>query len=289
MKRLNLMLHCGANHVERQEVLDTPTPAPTKTWHPIPHSRLINLMTERLPSYGMEVVQEAHGMFKGGDRYFGMFQVAPKREPVKSWGGALARAGGDGASLTDDRDFGLVFGLRNSHDKTFPAGLCLGSGVFVCDNLSFSAEIVIGRRHTRFINRDLPQLVSTAFGKLMQARIDQTKRLDTYKQTELTDTQAHDLIVQGLRAEAINTTRLPKVVEQWHTPAHPEFKEKTAWRLFNAFTEVYKDTSLVELPKRSTRLHGLLDSACGLQTEASAKTDLAGAFAENEDVTIAIR
>ena len=288
MRKLNLMLHAGANAVEREQVEQVETPDSTDTWHPIPHRSLIDMLTERVGDHGMEVVQEAHGMFRGGDRYFGMFQVAPKREPVLNWTSALARAGGDGASLTDD--FGLVFGLRNSHDKSFPAGLCLGSGVFVCDNLAFSAEIVIGRRHTKYIMRDLPLLVSTAVGKLMQARVDQAKRLETYKQTELTDMQAHDLIVKGLRDGAINTTRLPKVVEQWHTPAHPEFAEsRTAWRLFNAFTEVYKDTSVVELPKRSTRLHGLLDTACGLTTEASAKTDLRSAFAENEDVTVAIR
>jgi hypothetical protein len=33
-----------------------------------------------------------------------------------------------------------VLGLRNSHDKRFPAGLVGGSAVFVCDNLAFSGE-----------------------------------------------------------------------------------------------------------------------------------------------------
>ena len=37
-------------------------------------------------------------------------------------------------------DYSLVLGLRNSHDKTFPASLALGSQVLVCDNLSFFGE-----------------------------------------------------------------------------------------------------------------------------------------------------
>jgi hypothetical protein len=266
--RLNLMLHAGASAVAREQVEECATPDATDTWHPIAHSKLVNMLVDRLPDYNMEVVQEAHGLYKDGSRYFGMFQVA----------------GSDGASESGD-DFGLVFGLRNSHDKTFPAGLCLGSGVFVCDNLSFSAEIVIGRRHTRHIMRDLPNLVTMAVGKLVQARIDQKRRLDIYKETEITDTQAHDLIIQGMRTKAINTTRVPKVVEQWHNPNHPEFAEgKNVWRLLNGFTEVYKETSLTELPNRTTRLHGILDAACGLTTSDSMKSDLRSAFGDQATV-----
>ena len=265
MAKLNLMLHCGAAAAERQQVLDVKTPDATDTWHPIGHKALIGMLSSRLPNYGLEIVQEAHGLYKDGARYFGMFQVKQ-------------------ADQVDD-DFGLVFGLRNSHDKTFPAGLCLGSGVFVCDNLAFSAEIVIGRRHTKHIMRDLPNLVSQAVGKLVQARVDQANRLDAYKQTELTDTQAQSLIVDAFRAGAINTTRIPKVVNQWYDPAHPEFKDRTAWSLFNGFTEVYKESSLVQLPNRTTALHGVLDAACGLVTDV--KSDLQSAFADDTDVVIA--
>lgn len=254
-KPLNLMLHCGAAAVDRQAVEDSPTPKGTDKWHPIPHKSLINLLEMRLPEYGMQVVEQAHGLYKDGMRYFGMFQV-------------------DAINETDepDKDFSMVFGLRNSHDKSFAAGLCLGSGVFVCDNLAFSAEIVLGRRHTRYIMQDLPRIVATALGKLFQARIDQERRLDVYKETELTDDQAAHFLMKALESKAINTTRLPKVWEQWKNPNHPEFaQDKTAWRLFNAFTEVLKDSSLVELPSRTTRLHGLIDSECGFDIRTTAE------------------
>ena len=58
---------------------------------------------------------------------------------------------------TSSEDYCWVLGLRNSHDKTFPAGIVAGASVFVCDNLSFSGEIKFARKHTRFIVRDLPQ------------------------------------------------------------------------------------------------------------------------------------
>lgn len=268
-KKLNLILHCGASAADRQQVENAPTPASTDTWHPIPHHSLINMLRVRLPTYGMKIVEEAHGLYKDALRYFGMFQVVSEDE--------------------DNSDFSMVFGLRNSHDKSFPAGLCLGSGVFVCDNLAFSAEVVLGRRHTKNIMRDLPLLVDSAVGKLVEARTTQANRLELYKNTELGDDQAAKLLLDAMDAKAINTTRVPKVWDQWKTPSHPEFaKDKTAWRLFNAFTEVYKETSLTDLPTRSTRLHGLLDSTCGVITGNDVKDGIIDAVqdANMEDVIL---
>jgi hypothetical protein len=144
-----------------------------------------------------------------------------------------------------------VVGLRNSHDKSFPAGLAVGASVFVCDNLSFSGEVRLARKHISQITRDLPQLIERAVGRLDGMRRSQEERFAAYKQRELTDGQAHDLIVQGLDARVLPLTRIPSVLQGWREPRHPEFREggRTAWRLFNAFTEGLK---------------GLLDAACGL-------------------------
>jgi hypothetical protein len=64
------------------------------------------------------------------------------------------------------------------------------------------------------------------------------------------------------------------VVDQWHVPNHPEFKPRTAWSMFNAFTEVLKG-NLNELPKRTQALHGVMDGHCGLKLERPVDTVLA--------------
>ena len=129
-------------------------------------------------------------------------------------------------------DYGLVIGLRNSHDKSFPAAIALGSGTFVCDNLAFSSEVTIARRHTRFIERDLPRVVHTAVGRLADMRGRQDERIRTYKETELTDPAAHDLVVRAVDAEVLPVTQLPAVLGEWRSPRHAEFAAagKTAWR-----------------------------------------------------------
>src|SRR5262245_43714131 len=139
MKQAKLMLHTGAQSVNREAVMASETPNATKTWQPVPHGLILDQATQVMEANGFDVVGEAHGMGHGGARYFGLIQVAPVQ-------GKLAE------------DYGLVVGLRNSHDKSFPAGICMGASVFVCDNLSFSAEERMDRKHTRFVLRDLPGL-----------------------------------------------------------------------------------------------------------------------------------
>jgi len=57
-------------------------------------------------------------------------------------------------------------GLRNSHDKTFPAGLVAGTRVFICANLSFSGLIqmhpmLVDPEHLRALQTQaLPRLAA---------------------------------------------------------------------------------------------------------------------------------
>ena len=241
----NLILHCGARNVPRFAVEKAKTPAASATWVPVPHRRFLEQVESTIVGNGLTVVNEAHALWNDGARYFGLLEVA------------------NGESHDD---YGLVIGLRNSHDKSFPASIAMGSAVTVCDNLAFSAEVTIARRHTRFIERDLPRVVHTAVGRLADMRGQQDERIRTYKETELSDPIAHDLVIRAVDANVLPVTQVPAVLEEWRRPSHKEFTAdgKTLWRFHNAMTEVWKGRNLVELPRRSQALHGLLDAVCGL-------------------------
>ena len=74
--RTNLMLHCGANRVERSDVFAVPTPEPTDTWHPLPHLTLLNTVETALVDAGHRIIQSEHALTRDGLRYFGVVQVA---------------------------------------------------------------------------------------------------------------------------------------------------------------------------------------------------------------------
>jgi hypothetical protein len=150
-----------------------------------------------------------------------------------------------------------------TYDKSFPAGIVAGANVFVCDNLSFSGEIKIARKHTRFILRDLPFLTERAIGRLMERWHHQDQRIGAYKAKNLSNSSAHDLIIRSTDVRACTPRQIPTILREWRNPRHEEFHVRTLWTLFNSFTEVLKG-NLNELPKRTEALHGLLDSYVGL-------------------------
>ena len=241
----DLMLHCGGELVDWNTIEMTPTPDSTDTWTPIPHAQLITTIKDTLIRGGLDVINEQHGLAKNGLRYFGIMQLV---------------------NDTDSEDHSTILGIRNSHDKKFTAGLTVGAGVFVCDNLSFSGEVTIARKHTRNINSDLPRLVETAVGKIGKARRTQEHWFAAYKRTKIKDAQVHDLVIQALDVKAICTTYIPKIIQEWREPTHEEFTVdgKSLWRLFNACTGAHKRTRPETLAPRTMALHGLLDSFAGI-------------------------
>ena len=244
MQKANLVLHCGAARISREDLQKIEAPAATDTWKPIPHSRMLELVEGTVEKAGLHVVEQAHGVMADGRRYFGLLQLANGKNPD---------------------DYGLVVGLRNSTNKSLKAGLAVGSQVFVCDNLAFSADIVIGRKHTPKIDVDLPNLVIDAVAKLGSMRARQDARIAAYKTTELSDVQAHDFVIRGFDEGVYTATRIPTILKEWRAPRHPEFAEsKNGWRLFNAVTEVAKDAPFFDRPRQTITLHRLMDAACGV-------------------------
>lgn len=243
-KAPNLILHCGASHVDLKDVRKVKTPGPTSSWCPIPHHELIATVQNTLKSTNLRIGTQAHSLSHEGQRYFGLMEIHAKK------------AGSE--------DYCYVLGLRNSHDKTFPAGIVAGASVFVCDNLSFNGDIKFARKHTRFINRDLPQLVSRSIGLLLAKWHSMDTRISAYKEAQIDDVKAHDLIIRSVDVGVCSNRLIPDVLHEWREPKHDAFEGRNVWSLFNAFTESLKEGSLSELPKRTEALHGLLDSHVGL-------------------------
>ena len=240
----NLCLHCGGQKVERAEVQLVPTPHATATWTPIPHLELVAQVERTLRTNGLVVGTQAHSLSHDGQRYFGLMEVLREQNA---------------------EDYCWVLGLRNSHDKTFPAGITAGASVFVCDNLSFSGEVKLARKHTTHITRDLPRLVQSAVGKLMDRWHHQDTRIATYQLADVEDRTAHDLIVRAVDVGVCPNKLVPRVLHEWREPRHDAFAPRNAWSLFNAFTEALKG-NLIELPRRTEALHGLLDTHVGIHS-----------------------
>lgn len=240
--RKGLLLHCGAKVIDRQSLSRIETPTSTDTWYPLPHDFLLREIEAQLLSHGFKIGDCTHALSHEGRRYFGVLQI-------------------HSANITAS-DYSWIVGIRNSHDKTFPASLVMGTRVFVCDNLAFNGEVKLSRKHTRFAARDLRFMTARAVGSLNAKFHRMDERIAAYKVHRLTDKAAHDFIIKAIDCRSITPTALPEILHHWREPLHDEFRPRTMWSLFNAFTEQFKSLNPHTVTKRSEALHGLCDHVC---------------------------
>lgn len=235
---------CGSESTRAtfNEVESVKTPEATETWRPIGHSFLIDKVKNRLEATGFKVENEAHNLARNGQRYFGLYQVTHKDR--------------------QSNERGTILGLRNAHDKCFPAGLCAGDAPFVCDNLIFTNTVKLARRHTKNILAELDHVISRTLGRLFDFWVGQDNRIESYKNFDLGNAQVNDLVIRAYKAGAISKTKVVDVVNQWESSDHDAFQDRNMNSLYNAFTEVYKG-NLVALPQRSEALHSVLDAEVG--------------------------
>ena len=237
------MLILAKNKVNTEQLAEVSTPSATDTHTPIPHALLADRTRTVIDKAGLEIVEEEHAIARGGLRYFGGF--------------SLRGEGIDG----DDRS--LVLGLRNAHDKSFAASVCIGNQMMVCENLCFSSDVKLARRHTVNILRDLNRVLSSAVSRVVSHWTDMGKRIESYKETELSKERASDLVIDLAEMGAFPARSVYKAVQEFRNPRHEEFKGGTLWTLYNGVTEHLKGGDLSKLPQRTMTAQSVFDKLAG--------------------------
>lgn len=240
-----LMLHAGAERIERALLASVPMPEATQSYQPISHAHFVDVVEDQLAAIGFRFRDEAYGVTKNGAKFFGVAE--------------LAYDGSDGNGRNS-----LTVGLRSSLDKSIAPMLAFGSRVFVCDNMAFSGEIVISRKQTTYISRDFPLRVREVVAQLSNARARQDARFDQYQRITLSDGDAEHGMIELLRRGAINTSRMEKLVNEWDNPSF-DHGSKSVWRLFNAATETLKESPIADITRRTIGVQGLCDQLAGFE------------------------
>jgi hypothetical protein len=235
----NLMLHSGGKVATLDEIRNVSTPAAVGRWHPTAHATVLDSVRETLIGAGYIIRAEKYALARNDQRFFGILDLAT---PLVT-----------GVSLS--------VGVRNSTDKSFPLGFAAGSRVFVCDNLAFSAELMVRRKHTRFGLQRFGNAIAEAVTSLASFRDAEAARIQRLAETELTPANASHLILSAFRRGIISSVQIADVCKEWETPRHDDFKPRTAWSLFNAFTEILRNRAITApqtFVAQTIRLNGLM-------------------------------
>lgn len=238
-----LMLHCGAKPVTVEEVNKAPCPEGTKKWTPIPHGVFLDLVKASVKKAGFAIGQEQYGLYDDGSRLFGVVEIT-------------------GQDYLDGQ-VQLIMGIRNGNDRKMSAGICAGSKVFVCDNLSFMAytdkqlgtePVAMRRYHSGRVMDDIEDSLDEAMSRMLVLKDYQEQFFQTLRTRKLETRGVNDIIIRAAEAEnpAIPWGHIQHVKKQWDLQHrkpeneeeakkwHEEFTEENAWSLYNCFTEVAK-------------------------------------------------
>ncbi len=203
------------NRVEEALLRTVCAPEATKSWSPIPHYELLDHVLAACDERGLTVEKREFSISRDRQQFFGVL---------------VMKAAGD-------KDFTLAMGLRNSTDKSMPAGIVSGAKVMVCDNLCLCGDIRIDRKHTAGIHRDLPILIRQAVDQFVLKAGEQEQVFGSWKRHQIDLGAATNLIVQSAEAGMIPQTGILKVRREFIKPRHEEFTGDSVWTLYNAFTQ----------------------------------------------------
>lgn len=239
----NMSLIIAKNKVSTEQLATSFTPEGTDSFQPISHSSLVSYTRDAIERAGLSIVDEEHSLARAGQRYFGGFALT-------------------GADITGS-DRQIVLGLRNAHDKSFAASVCVGNRMMVCENLCFSSDVKLARRHTTNILTDLPRVLADAVGRVVSHWNDMGNRIEAYQQTEISRDRAADLLIDLVDSKAFPAREIYNAVQEFRNPRHEEFKGGTLWTLYNSITENLKGGDLAKLPFRTMTTQSIFDRVSG--------------------------
>jgi hypothetical protein len=211
--------HANSQLVTREQLLTIAPPPSTATWRPIAHADLITAIDRQLLVRGITIQAERFAIQRDGARLFAVLDLS------------LERSGECCASL----------GIRTANDRSLALEIAVGVRVFVCDNMTFSGDLIaLRRKHTaRF---DLNADISRAVDRYQAHLLTLQQQITSIQQAPLSDLQAKALIVDAFSQEILPLRYFKPVTETYchPTPDMTDVLPRTLWGLHNAFTRAIR-------------------------------------------------
>ncbi len=217
--------------VNESQLLNIPIPEETKTYVPVPHGSLVNIMREKTyDNYNEEPKSVEFEVAKDGRQMFGTMKFDVQ--------------GGED----------LCLGFRNSYDKSLSVGVVAGASIIVCSNLMFVGDVMCMRKHTSNVYEDLDLLLDDLLTKSVLNYSQSIDDIESMENFDLDDSGAAHLLGElYVTQDVLSPTLLSIAKKEWFDSN--SFKDRNAWSLYNACTEAFKKAHPSERMSRQTDLH----------------------------------
>jgi len=234
---MSLLMHRGGQQVELNDLQAVPLPQKTQSYQPVSHYDLaINLgriAQDLLRDFTMDRSQ--FGLARDGQQMFGVHTFK-----------------------NGDENLGLSIGFRNSYDKSMSVGIAIGASVFVCDNLAFTGEVTILRKHTLNVWQDLEEMMVTSIYRSRNNFNRIVEDAEGMKYAYLSNDNAFRLLGFLYGKGVLMPRQLPVVKREWINPSFNEFSNNSLWSFYNCCTEALKSSPPSKIMEKHIKLHDLI-------------------------------
>lgn len=136
-----------------------------------------------------------------------------------------------------------VFALRTSNMQRRKSEGRTGGRVHICSNGIMTGEFLLGHKQTK--NLDPVELVRDGFGKWVDQQTQLDRAVAVMKDRTLSASDVFELLGRAMigyddHKGFISAATARRIVDEYEQPRHECFRDRNAWSLYNAATEVMK-------------------------------------------------
>lgn len=227
--------------ITREELSLIPVPPATTTHQPLSHYEIVRALLETLGFRHIGIVRDEYAVSRDGMRMFGILELE--------------------YGITGVR---FSIGIRNANDKSMRLAMCIGYRVLVCDNMAFQGDFapVLAKHSKKF---SLIDAVSVGVDRMQRNFEPLARHIEVIRNRSISDAEAKLVIYRAFVEGHMEVPRhLARAVHQnYFTPTHEEFRERTFWSLSNAFTSAFKQLDAVPQFRATAKLGRFLEPIYG--------------------------
>ena len=140
----NIMLKAkGVRQIDRTQLFGIEIPEQTVSYCPISNKEIVETALEELFKNGFTVTSEFHKTDGSFSKFAGGFVIE-----------------------NNDSEMDLMFGYKNSYDKSMTAAYALGVQILICSNSAVRGDEMMIRKHTGDANNILKTSISEGIKRL---------------------------------------------------------------------------------------------------------------------------
>ena len=210
----------GVRTISREESINLQIPQATASYCPISNNEIMQTTLEQLDKNGFSVKSEFHKCDGSRQKFVGGFIIS----------------GGN-------REMDIMFGYKNSYDRSMSAAFALGANIMICSNSVVTGEVSMIRKHTGTANQILTYGISEGIKQLGDNFINIEKQLERMKEIEVSKRICAELVGRlYLEEEIITSHQLSAIKGELLLESFDYGVKDSLYNLYQAVTHSMKSS-----------------------------------------------